>query len=171
VPVGDRQDLERLMKPGVRLRVPEGVQMVLMARGAMVMQATPGTDVTLPKPPGRWFGRSSQGEVRAGEVRLTTGPRFRGARLALTTPEAQVHVTGTTLAVICDPEGTCVCVLEGHVMVGRREGPMAGVDGGRRRFVYNDDREPEAAEMRPVEAEQLALLRQQSAPMLEPSGR
>src|SRR5207249_6837996 len=132
-------------------------QLEIMGPGQLVIQMTPGSDVTIPKTPGRWFGRRVSTEVRAGELRITTGHGFDGARLSITTPAARVEVTGTTLAVICDPEGTCVCVLEGKVGVGGRDGPMETVKQGRRRFMFNDGR-AEAAEIRPTELVQLGEL-------------
>jgi ferric-dicitrate binding protein FerR (iron transport regulator) len=84
-------------------------------------------------------------------MRVTTGASFKGARLSLVTPEAAIEVTGTTLAVICEPTGTCVCVHEGVVRVGPRGGDMLAVPAGRRRYIFNDGRAPELAEIRPVE--------------------
>jgi len=56
-----------------------------------------------------------------GEIRVTTGPSFPGAHLDVSTPVAAIEVSGTTFAVILEPHGTCVCVLEGTVKVGRRD--------------------------------------------------
>lgn len=166
VPMNHHEDLRRRLKPGVRLRIPAGSQLMLAVPGQMAFQVTPGTDVTLPAPPGRWFGREIRGEVRGGVLRIVTGERFHGARLTLTTPEARVRVTGSTLAVICEPEGTCVCVLEGVVEVGRQEGAMATVARGERRFVYNDSRDPEIAPMRELESFELTALRQRNRSIL-----
>ena len=75
---------------------------------------------------------------------------------------ARVEVTGTTLAVICDPEGTCVCVFEGVVHVGRKSGPLSPVEHGKRGFVYNDGREPVVATIRETELVKLGMFREQS---------
>jgi ferric-dicitrate binding protein FerR (iron transport regulator) len=100
------------------------------------MQVAPGTDLTLPASAGRWFGRATRASVANGEVRITTGTGFHGARLAVETPEAMVQVTGTTLAVICEPTGTCVCVLEGSVRVAAQAGGAGvPVSEGHRRYV------------------------------------
>jgi len=107
------------------------------------------------------------GEVRHGEIRVTTGPAFHGARLHVQTPEATVVVTGTTLAVICEPIGTCVCVYDGEVGVGAKGDRMEPVVTGRRRFVFNDGRSPESAEIRPIENERLAAFRQSRGAWLE----
>ena len=166
VPMNHVEDLRRRLRPGVRVRVPEGSRLVLASPGQIGLVATPGTDFTLPGSAGRWVGREVQGEVRSGILRLTTGPGFLGARLSLATPEAQVLVTGTTLAVICESEGTCVCVLEGAVEVGSREGTTVRVEHGKRRYVYNDTREPVTAPMRELESTELTKLRRRSDSML-----
>jgi hypothetical protein len=155
------QDLSVALRPGAVVQVPDDGELELMAPGNLVIQITGGTEAVLPGTPGRWFGREIAAELHRGELRITTGARFHGARLAIATPEAAVEVTGTTLAVIREPQGTCVCVLDGHVMVGPKRQPMAGVDAGRRRFVFTDGRPPEAADMRPVERVKLGLFRDQ----------
>jgi hypothetical protein len=65
--------------------------------------------------------------------------------------------------VICEPQGTCVCVLEGRVMVGPKDGTMERVDGGHRRYVFADGRPPEMAEMRPTEHSPLGEMRAEFA--------
>jgi len=53
-----------------------------------------------------------------------------------------------------------VCVLDGMVRVGEPGGEMEMVQGGRRKFVFNDGRPIERAEMRPVEQVELARFRE-----------
>jgi ferric-dicitrate binding protein FerR (iron transport regulator) len=110
----------------------------LASRGTLAIQMAGGTDAVLPRAPGRWANRTVSAEIATGEWRITTGERFPGARLVVSTPTAHVEVTGTTLAVICEPSGTCVCVYEGHVQVGRDASDMVSVDHGRRRYLYAD---------------------------------
>jgi hypothetical protein len=167
VPMSHVDDLRRRVKSGVRLRIPAGSQLLLALPGQLALQIAPATDVTVPAPPGRWFGRETHAEVRSGVLRITTGKGFEGARLMVTTPEARVSVTGTTLAVICEPEGTCVCVHEGTVEVGRQEGAMTPVKQGRRRFVYNDGRDPAEGPMREVESVELGSLHARNRTVLE----
>jgi ferric-dicitrate binding protein FerR (iron transport regulator) len=168
VPMNHADELARRLKPGVRLRLPEGAELEIASRGQIAMQITPGTDVTLPEPPGRWFGRHARAGIAEGDLRITTGSGFRGARLEVETPEAIVEVTGTTLAVICEPGGTCVCVLEGRVTVaGRGEGTKVAVSEGRRRFVFNDARPPEVAGIRPAEDVMLRQFRAERRAVME----
>ena len=160
VPLGHVEDLARRIHPGAVLELPAGGGIEISAPGLIAIELTPGTAGRLPTPPGRWFGRAVAAEFRRGQVRITTGPAFAGARLTLRTPEAAVEVAGTTLAVICEPAGTCVCVLEGRVRVGRAGGGLAPVDAGRRRYVFRDGRAADEDVMRPVEAVELVRLRE-----------
>jgi ferric-dicitrate binding protein FerR (iron transport regulator) len=128
----------------------------------MAMQLTGGTDLIIPPTPPRWFGRRSDLHVTQGEIRVTTGPAFRGARLAVTTPDALLHVTGTTFAVILEPSGTCVCVFEGSVDVGRRSGAsMEAVPEGHLRYVFRDGSMPKNSPMRDMERVKLAAFREE----------
>lgn len=159
VPMADAAQLAQRLRPGARVRVPDGVRIELVSEGQLAIQLAGGADVALPAAPGRWFRRTARAEVRAGELRITTGARFHGARLEIETPEAAVTVTGTTLAVICEPTGTCVCVLDGRVAVARKGEGRVMVPAGRRRYVYNDNRAPEMDSMRPDEHVQLGEFR------------
>jgi ferric-dicitrate binding protein FerR (iron transport regulator) len=167
VPIVQRDDLRRGLRPGVRVQVPDGATLELASDGVMAVEIAPGTDLVLPGIPGRWWGRRVEGEILRGTLRLTSGPEFRGATLAVSTPEAEVRVGGTTLAVICEPAGTCVCVLEGHVMVGPRGGALEPVERGMRRFVFNDGRPVEIAPMRDTERTRLGAFREERKPTLD----
>lgn len=171
VPLGHAEELERRLRPGARLVMPAGAEIEIASAAGLVVEVTAGTEFTLPASPGRWFGRRVSGAVAHGEIRLTTGPSFHGARLRLDTPEASVEVTGTTLAVICEPAGTCVCVYDGVVGVGAKGAQAIHVPGGRRRFVFSDTRDPELADIRPVELEKLGTFRESRRGWLEGGGR
>jgi hypothetical protein len=167
VPLTHGEELGRRLHPGARLTVPAAAEIELATAGGMVIQVTGGTEFTLPTSPGRWFGRRTIGALRAGEIRVTTGPAFHGARMRLDTPEAVVEVAGTTLAVIREPVGTCVCVYDGVVKVGARGAAAERVTSGRRRFVFNDGRPPELADIRPVENQSLGVFRDRGREWLE----
>ena len=159
VPTAHADDLARRMKPGAFVQLPAEVQLELVSRGTLAVQVTGGTHASVPSLPGRWFSRHAAAEVREGEIRVTTGSAFHGAALAIETPEARVQVVGTTFAVICEPAGTCVCVMEGRLMVGARGGAMSPVLAGSRRYVFADGRPEESADMRATEHEPLGDLR------------
>lgn len=163
VPMNHVEELARRVRPGARIQVPADGTLELMLPGQMLVQLTPGTEFIVPDAPGRWFDRSARAELVTGEARLTTGAAFRGARLAIQTPEAEVQVTGTTLAVIVEPAGTCVCVLDGTVRMGPGPHDMLLVPSGGRRYVFRDGRRPELAEIRKVEAVELVIFRSRMA--------
>jgi ferric-dicitrate binding protein FerR (iron transport regulator) len=151
LPLGDRAALAHALQGGARLRLPEGVSLTIAAPGRLAVEVTPGTEARLGAPPARWLGRIASAEVESGELRITTGERFPGSHLMVKTPEANVVVTGTTLAVIREPRGTCVCVMEGRVHVGVQGQPMVEIPAGRRRYFYRDGRPPAQDEMLPTE--------------------
>ena len=144
---------------GVQIEVPRNTELELRAGSVMAMQAISGTTLVLPPTPPRWFGRRTALHVMEGEVRMTTGPAFRGATLTITTPDASAMVVGTTFAVILEPSGTCVCVYEGTVMVGPHDAPPAPIPSGMRRYVFHDGRPPEDAGIRVGEQDLLGEFR------------
>ena len=159
VALSDGASLDRVIRAGVLLAMPADGDLVLQAGDQMMLAVDPGSVVTLPGTAGRWFGRRLAGRVDVGVMRVSTGASFHGAALALRTPEAQVQVTGTTFAVICEPAGTCVCVLEGVVRVGPLGAAMADIPGGMRGYVYASGEPMVRATMRPDEHEKLGALR------------
>jgi hypothetical protein len=159
VPLGHTHDLDRSIRAGAHLTLPVDADLELEAPGNARMQIVAGSDIVVPGVPGRWFLRRGAGEVKSGEVRITTEPCFHGATFALATPETHVLVTGTTLAVICESTGTCVCVLEGVVRVGANARAMNLVPGGMRAYVYADGRPLERVAMRETEIPALTALR------------
>lgn len=165
VPAVHGEELARRLRSGAFVQLPAGVELEIASRGQIAVQLTAGTHASVPSAPGRWFARRASGEVRSGEIRVTTGAGFRGAELAIETPEARVEVHGTTFAVICEPAGTCVCVMEGELAVGTRGGQgMTKVPAGRRRYVFADGRPEESAEMRHTEHAPLGDFRDRMNP-------
>lgn len=168
VPLADAAALARALEPGARVRLPEGATLEIASGRALAIHATPGTEFTVPRSPGRWFSRAAATELASGSLRFTTGPGFAGARLAVFTAEASIEVTGTTLAVICDTPGTCVCVFEGAVRVGPRDGgAMEPVGAMRLRMIKKDGSEPKSASIRPTEAAELGAFRERGREYLD----
>jgi len=170
VPMDDAATLGAALVPGARIRVPDGCALEIASARMVAIRMEGGTDAELPRVPGRWFGRAVSATIAGGEWRITTGDAFHGARLAVATPSAHVEVTGTTLAVIIEPnKGTCVCVYEGRVMVGRDAGDMRPVEQGRRRYVYADRAvEPLEDAMLPHERPALGSFCDAMKPVLRP---
>ncbi len=159
LPVGDTDELTRRLKPGSRVLLQSTQDLDLVSSGLIAMQISPGTEMVLPSPPGRWFGRAASARVERGLLRVTTGRRFGGARLAIRTPEATVHVTGTTLAVIAESTGTSVCVLEGTTHVRPHRGTMTRVHAGSTCEVARGTATSRMREMREAERPKLLDLR------------
>jgi ferric-dicitrate binding protein FerR (iron transport regulator) len=157
--VANTSELTRRLRPGARLLLQSSQDLDLVSSGLLAMQLSPGTEMVLPSPPGRWFGRASRASVDRGLLRVTTGRRFGGARLAIRTPEATVHVTGTTLAVIAEPTGTSVCVLEGITHVRPHRGSMTRVHPGSTCEVVRGTATSRMREMREAERPKLLDLR------------
>ncbi len=159
LPVRNTAELTRRLRPGSRVRLQSSEDLDLVSSGLLAIQLSPGTEVILPSPPGRWFGRAARATVDRGLVRLTTGRRFGGAHLSITTPEATVHVTGPTLAVIAESTGTCVCVLEGTAHVRPHRGSTTRVSPGTRVDIARGERESRSGEIRLAERPKLLDLR------------
>jgi len=171
VSLTDRTALNQVLVPGAEVKIPDGVEIDLVTGGAMALQLTRRTELTLPPPPPRWINRRAEIHVRYGDIRVTTGPDFHGSHLEIVTPDADVDVTGTTFAVIVQTNGTCVCVLEGTAKVGRMVAgvptDMQPVPGGRLRFVWKGNRPPSYDHMRDMERAKLAEFRDAQRPWLE----
>lgn len=159
IPMNHAADLARALRGGARVTVPADAELTLSNADRMMLLATAGTEFVVPAAPGRWFGREVEASIDRGTLRLSTMAGFAGSRLKVMTPEAAVEVTGSTLAIICEEAGTCVCVLDGGVAVGARGGDMVPVPDGMRRYVFNDGRAPEMDEMRPMERVKLTDFR------------
>lgn len=137
VPARATEVIGRLAARGGRVQLPDGVGLDLVAPGQMAVRLSAGSDVRLSGAPNRWIGRSARIAIEVGDVFISTGREFRGAQLAVTTPEARVDVLGTSFAVMRFGHGTCVCVMEGRVRVGAAyDGSAAEVAEGERRFCY-----------------------------------
>jgi hypothetical protein len=160
VPVRDYHKLTSRLMPGARVRLESDQDLDILSSGVLALQLTPGTEAVLPAAPGRWFGRSGVARVDRGSLRVTTGLRFDGAHLAITTPDATIRLTGTTVAVIADLTGTCVCVLDGTADVRARRGDIVHVPAGTRcDIARNGNKAPRTGEMRGAERPKLQDLR------------
>jgi hypothetical protein len=135
--------LAKALRTGGRLRVEGALTLDLVAPGQVAVALAPGAEVELSSSPGRWWGRTMQARLTAGDAYFTTGRAFHGAHLDVHTPEVSVRAVGTAFAVLREAELTCVCVMEGRVRVG-----SAGAAGdsavevaeGMRRVVHADQR-------------------------------
>lgn len=117
------------LRRGGRVHVEGAVTLDLVAPGIAAIALAPDAEVVLSPAPNRWWSRSMSTRVTAGNAYFSTGRAFHGANLDVSTPHVQVRAVGTSFAVLCGPFGTCVCVMQGHVRVGRvGTTPGEGVD-------------------------------------------
>ncbi len=173
--VGDRMvpldaaALSAALARGGRLRLPSDGSVELVAAGCLAMSLEAGSDVVIPRSPGRWFARTVRAEVLEGEAFMTTGRGFHGAHLTVVTDEATVEVVGTTFAVLRHPEGTCVCVMEGLVSVAAVGEAPVEVGAGLRRFCFprGTSRPSESAPILDYSEHELHELRTSTAKLLE----
>ena len=139
----DLTAIGELLHGGAKVTLGDGAILDLAYAGNMSWRLFPGTTVTLPDAPGRWFGRAVSAHVEIGEVSVRTGDRFHGALLALSTDEGRALVTGTLVSVVRDAAVTCVCVHEGTVQMESAAGlDLGDIPVGKRRVLFRDGSEP-----------------------------
>ncbi len=163
-PLDRLSELADFLVPGARLTTEGTAEITLRAGDQMVLVLAPESELTLPDTFGRWFSSDRSLQLVRGEVRVTTLSGFSPANLLCETEESMVRITGTTLAVIRNDQGTCLCVLEGEVemmdRVGEGKDAMSRVPEGMRRVAYSDGRESAMAPLEPLEEIQLQKLRE-----------
>ncbi len=119
----------------------------------------PGSEARLPAGPGRWLGGQRSLFVDEGEIFASSGERRLGFDLIVRTPEARVHIVGTTFAVRRNEAGTCICLWEGAVDVEPSDGgATVEVPRGQRLQVYADGRPPKVESLTPDEETMLAAM-------------
>jgi ferric-dicitrate binding protein FerR (iron transport regulator) len=142
-------ELARVATPGSLIETTDGGHFELIRPRFMIVEVTPGSRLTLPGAPNRWFGRTVSCRVEQGEVRFLSGPDFPGASLEVTTPDGRIEMTGTIIAVNIDDTGTCVCVMYGTAQVGTGPDDMEEIPSGMRK-VLPRDAEPFIDEIKPM---------------------
>ncbi len=162
----NRDEIQRRLVAGAKVQLPPTAMLELVSSGNVLMQIAPGSEVILPEPRRMTLHPIWDGEVRRGVLRLSTGPDFQGSRLVLATPGGDVHVTGTTLAVVCGEADTCVCVLEGLVRIGA-EGSGPPVEPGSRRTRFFPTGATLDQPLEPAESDLLEELRVRAARMID----
>jgi hypothetical protein len=134
----------------------------LAVRDEALVELAPRTRVSAARfsAAGAWTLRADEGSLR-----IATLPGFRGRGLTVHTPDLDVRLSGTALAVDVEPQGTCVCCLEGTLDCrpdGCEPGPVAS---GAMCFGYRDRRpaargaayEPHVAPLRELMAARAQL--------------
>jgi hypothetical protein len=150
----DRRGLERALRPGARVEVPDGIEIDVLHPDTVVYELAAAT-MTLPRSPDSWSGKTAECRLESGEVRVLTGPGFGEGRLIVMTPEGMIHVTGTLVSVVSDTSGTCVCVHHGTVRVGIDAADLEPIPAGQRKVMFADERPPIITEIAPPHREHL----------------
>lgn len=146
------------VRPGVRLRLPRGMRLILQSRGALAIQVRPATDFTVPRPPGRWWDRRVRCELESGAIRVATAPGFRGATLAVITPAARIELGPGSVAVAAESRGTRVGVRDGVVRAALPGTPAVIVPPGTETFFYSAAIDPTRATLGAADREALEIL-------------
>lgn len=167
VGVTQSAEIDRLLRHGGHLVLPDDAGLDLVAPGQLAVSLHGGTDIVVPSGAGGLGPRHMRAQVLMGNAYFETGPRFHGSSLDVETPEATAHVVGTSFAVLRQPHGTCVCVMEGRVRVTHRLQPRDVVDvpAGLRRMCY-DDSESETGPILQSSVHALHALRGESSRLL-----
>lgn len=166
--VSNAAALEERIAAGGRVETRGDAELDLLGDESVALGVAPGTDLELLRPPARWFGRSAQIQLFAGELNVVTGPAFPGARLAVHTPEGMVELTGTAVAVYRDSTLTCICVLEGTAAIGADATHLEDVPAGKRKVLFADSRPPVVLDIEPQHASHLQSFLDRARPRLTP---
>lgn len=142
IPSTHADQLAGRIRPGARLRVPRGLTLEIRSRGALSIEITPGTDVTVPRTPGRWWGRRIACELEGGAIRIAAEEGFRGATLIVFTPAARVELAPGAVLVAAEPRGTRIGVLEGRAVAAPPGSARVTVAPGGESFLYSAAIEP-----------------------------
>jgi len=160
IPFSQTKTLRNAVNRGAKLRVPMGSELTFHSEGTLLVQAAPGTEMTLPSPGGRWMRKNLTARVDRGEARFLTGSRFPGRTLRVETPVGITEVTGTLFSVVADSTFTCVCVMDGTAWVGRSAKRMEAIPPGMRLVMFGDSRPQVVLPIEPIHAAALTRFRQ-----------
>jgi hypothetical protein len=116
VPATDPEAMNDLLLGGTVIEWRGVGDLELVSPGNVLLAIRPGTVVTLPAPPPRWFARTSRARLHEGTLLFVDGPRFRGARLVVETPARSYTAEGGAFAITHDPSAGTQVVSTGAVL-------------------------------------------------------
>ncbi len=164
----ERERIAAAIRRGGEVSIEGAVTLDVVVPGVVAVAIGPGTRLTLPASPGRWWSRGMRARVGAGDAYFSTGRAFHGAQLTVHTPELEAVAVGTSFAVLRHESGSCVCVMQGRVRVAKAAGGEAvDVPEGMRRMVGVDG----AAETLPILEDSVHRLHQQLSSVGSALGR
>ena len=86
IPAVDVDAMSELLLAGTTIEWRGHGDLEFVSEHAAALALAPGTVVTLPAPPPRWFARAVRCSLAEGTLRFVPGPGFRGATLTVHTP-------------------------------------------------------------------------------------
>jgi hypothetical protein len=116
VPAADVEAMEEVLVAGAVIEWRGHGDLELVSPGYAVLVIAPGSVVMLPAPPPRWFGRSARARLLEGTLSFVAGPRFRGARLVVETPERTFTAGGGAFVITHDPSAGTRIVASGTAL-------------------------------------------------------
>lgn len=155
-----------VMRPGLLTTGPESELELQLGRRLRV-RLLAGTQLVLPPPPGRWFGRDRALEVARGEA-FGTSAGALGFTLRLTTPEAVATLTGTSFAVIRGAEATCFCLYRGALDIVAGAAGKVVLPVEHRVFIFRDKRPPQVEPIDARERMKLSMIDGAGVPPMPP---
>lgn len=153
VVAGDTAHLARLIRPGAHIRIPEQSTLDIIAGNVLLFRLDHQAALTIPRNPRK--GEVMVSRLEAGELRIKTGPGFKGQRVSVRTSEGRTELSGTVVSVFKGGDFTCVCVLEGTARIGKSEATLEDIPPGMRKVMFADERPSIVVAMDPHHAEGL----------------
>ena len=103
IPASDFEAMNDLLVGGAVVEWRGFGDLELVSPDHAWLAIAPGTVVTLPAPPTRWFARTSRARLEEGTLRFLAGPSFGGARFVVETAETTWTTAGGAAFVTRDP--------------------------------------------------------------------
>lgn len=150
--------IDAALRVGTRVRVTGGAEIDVAYPGTLLMRLTDGADLVLPERPGRWFRRTVETPLAAGEVCLRTGPDLAGGGVVVRTDEGLALVRGTLISVARTADVTCICLVEGSASVVCGGDDLGALAAGKRWVLFRDGSEPVGDDIAPPHRDHLLAL-------------
>ena len=156
----DPASLGQALKSGSRVQVGAGGSLDILYPGSFALRLGEGSDLVLPRRPGRWTGRSTEAEMAFGEVSVRTGPDLQGGQLVIRTAEGSAVIEGTLVSVFRNEALTCVCLFEGSASITTETADLGKLSPGKRWVLFSDGSVPQLLDIVPAHRDHMLGLDQ-----------